>query len=88
MRLLRAVGSEEAEPARMSERTPISVASMADASSEPPIKPKCGGVKNLRSERSLSTIPAFITETASAFGGRSLRFFYDQIENASAATLS
>jgi hypothetical protein len=64
MRLLRAVGSEEAEPARMSERTPISVESRADASSEPPIKPKCEGVKNLRSERSLGSIPTFFADIA------------------------
>jgi hypothetical protein len=35
---------------------------MADARSEPPKKPKCAGVKNLRSERSLGPIPAFFAE--------------------------
>jgi hypothetical protein len=44
----------------MSERPPVSVKSMANASSEPPKKPKCEGVKNLRSERSLGSIPIFL----------------------------
>jgi hypothetical protein len=43
---------------KMSERTPVSVKSMASASSEPPKKPKWEGVKNLRVSEALARFPA------------------------------